>query len=58
MRSIKRFIFDASGLTTTEYGILIGLMSAFIIVGLLSFYTELGGVFSEFATWFEGKYPS
>jgi len=40
-----------------EYGVVLGLVSALLVLGLTAFYTELGGLFSRWATWFTGKGP-
>ena len=57
MRSIKRFLREETGLTAAEYGIVLGLITGVLVLGVTVFYTELGNLFSRWGTWFGGKTP-
>lgn len=57
MESIKRFIREESGITASEYGIILGTIAVFLILGVLAFYAGLGDVFSSMEAWFAGKTP-
>ncbi len=54
MKALKEFWRDESGITAAEYGIVLGLIGAAIVIGLAAFYTELGNLFSRWADWFKG----
>jgi pilus assembly protein Flp/PilA len=57
VESIKRFIREESGVTASEYGIILGTIAAVLILGVSAFYAGLGEVFSSMAAWFVGKTP-
>ena len=54
VESIWRFIREESGITAAEYGIVLGCIAGVLVIGIIAFYTELGGVFTGWSTWFSG----
>ena len=47
----KRLLRDQSGVTVIEYGLLIGLISAIIVVGLSNFSNQLINTYLIVTTW-------
>jgi pilus assembly protein Flp/PilA len=52
MELIRRFMREETGVTAAEYGIILGSIAGILIVAMVFFYTELGGLFSSWGTWF------
>jgi Flp pilus assembly pilin Flp len=52
MESIRRFIRDETAVTAGEYGVILGAIAATLIVAMVFFYTEMGGLFSALGVWF------
>jgi pilus assembly protein Flp/PilA len=50
MNSIKHFIFDETGVTAIEYGLIAALVGVVIIASVTTVGTKLGLVFSSIAT--------
>ena len=55
MKTIKRFLREETGLTAAEYGIVLGLITAVLVVGIGVFYNGLGNLFSKWGVWFDSK---
>ncbi len=59
MKALKEFWRDESGITAAEYGIVLGLIGAAIVIGLAAFYQELGNLFLRWSEWFKkGQTPT
>jgi Flp pilus assembly pilin Flp len=54
MEFIRRFMRDETGVTAAEYGIILGCLAAIVVTGIALFYTNLGHIFANWATWFQG----
>jgi len=57
VESIRRFFQDETGITAAEYGIILGAITLVLAGGIAFFYSNLGGLFSAWGTWFSGKSP-
>lgn len=49
---MKRFLWDDSGATAMEYGLILGLAALVVFVGISIFYQELANLFSDWGGWF------
>jgi pilus assembly protein Flp/PilA len=54
---IARFRKDESGLALTEYLILLGLLTAVVVLAVIAFGTGLGDAWQAWADWFDGVPP-
>jgi Flp pilus assembly pilin Flp len=52
MSKIKGFLWDESGATAFEYGLILGLASLIVFAGIAYFYDQLAGLFSDWGAWF------
>ena len=57
MESIQKFFRDETGVTAAEYGIILGCITAALVLALVAFYTGLSNIFNAWADWFSSKHP-